>query len=110
MSYGSLQNLIQGNSKQAEPKVGDGCTEICYTDRHAGTITWVSASGKSFRFKRDIATRKDGLGMSDAQQYTYEPDPNASEHTARLHKDGKYRSGGTVVGVGYRQEYYDYSF
>ena len=110
MEYGSLQNMVQGNSKQPEPKVGEGCTEICYTDRHAGTITWVSKTGKSFRFKQDTATRVDGQGMSDSQKYEYTPNPEAYEKTARLHKDGKYRCDGRVIAVGWREEYHDFSF
>ena len=93
------------------PEVGMGCTELQYSDCHAGTIVSVSSSGKSFTYRRDSAHRTDKNGMSESQTYVYSPSPEAPLHTARLHKDGCfYTAGRTRIAVGYRKEYYDYSF
>lgn len=108
--YGSLVNLISGGAKPSTPEVGMGVTEICWSDRRAGTITWVSKSGKSFKWQQDRAIRMDESGMSDSQQYRYEPDVFASVKTARMHKNGKYYTDGRVIQVGARSEYYDFSF
>ena|SRR5688572_14611740 len=106
--FGSLDNALAGSS-QAVPAVGMGVTILSWTDRDAGTITWVSASGKSFRFREDKATRSDSNGMSESQSYAYEPDPNAPERTARKTKKG-WRDKGQKVVIGYRDAYHDYSF
>lgn len=110
MNTGSLVNEIYGESKQPPPEVGMGVTELCYTDRHAGTIVSVSASGKSFKWQQDIAIRTDNNGMSDSQTYEFKPDPDASIKTARQHKNGKYYTDGRVIQVGSRSEYHDFNF
>lgn len=53
-------------------KVGDGLTMRSGSDRYAGTVTWVSKSGKSIRFTLDGSKAKQGHGLYDAsQQYEY---------------------------------------
>jgi len=111
---GSLINNIYENTKPAKPEIGMGATLIMWSDRHAYTITGVSPSGKTIKLQRDKATRVDKNGMSDAQDYKYEPDIEAPVETATLRKDGRYKlkgytSGGTVL-IGKRDEYYDYTF
>lgn len=110
--HGSFQNRMAERSTQPKPEVGMGCTEIMYSDRHAGTITDVADNGRAFWFRRDRAIRTDSWGMSDVQEYRYERDPEAREVKVTLRKDGTWRvSGdGTVIAVGYRAEHYDYSF
>lgn len=110
METGSLVNLIESSSKPQTPEIGMGVTEICWTDRHAGTIISVSASGKSFKWQRDTAIRTDNGGMTDAQTYEYQPDPKGYIKTARIHKNGKYYTDGRVIQVGGRSEYYDFGF
>lgn len=95
---------------QSKPFVGYGCTVILYSDRHAATITRVSSSGKSFWYRRDKATRIDDNGMSDCQTYKYESNPDSSEVQVRMTKKGWKDSNGHIIHVGYRREYYDYSF
>ena len=70
-----------------EYKVGDKATYVVHTDRHAGTITHVTA--KSVTWQQDKATRTDGNGMSDSQSYEYAVDP---EGTTRkfTRRDGPY--------------------
>lgn len=109
---GSLVNVMMDNAvaaKQPVPRVGDGATHVMWTDRHAYTVIEVSASGKTVKVQRDKATRTDGRGMTDAQSYKYEPDPQGAVRTVRLTKRG-WRSNGEAVLMGVRDEYYDYSF
>lgn len=98
------------------PTVGMGATVCYYSDRHAGTIITVSKSGKRVTVQEDTATRTDKNGMSDAQAYSYEPNPNGSVTTFSKRKNGCWvrvgegsRSGTGLV-LGTRDEHYDYSF
>lgn len=116
MRTGSLINNIHGNSAQRSPEVGMGATVLMWTDRHAATITEVSKSGKAITIQRDVAKRTDNLGMSDAQSYEYTPNPDADKQVFTLRKNGAWvRKGqsmknGERLGIGYRNEYYDFSF
>jgi len=92
-----------------KPEVGMGATLLMWTDTHAYTITRVSDSGKTFWMKRDLAERADKNGMSDSQDYKYTPQPDAPEECVRMTKRG-WMCRGQFVRVGYRDEYYDYSF
>lgn len=93
-----------------------GATVLYWTDRRAATIVWVSPSGKSLKIRGDKAIRTDSYGMSDAQSYRYEPQPDAPEVEYTLRKDGRWiRKGQPMRGsasllIGVRDEYYDYSF
>jgi hypothetical protein len=117
MWTGSFFNHLYGDrTKGHAPEIGMGATILGWTDRSACTIIEVSKSGKLIRVQKDIATRTDGLGMTDAQQYTYEADPNGYTRTFTLRKNGAWvgkgetMKGGTKCLVGARMEYYDYSF
>lgn len=114
---GSLINaLYEGGTTRTAPAAGVGATATLWTDRHAGTITWVAANGKTLKWKRDKATRTDSHGMSDAQSYRYEEDPAAATITYTLRKNGRWvkkglpmkGSGGLIIGI--RDEHYDFSF
>lgn len=104
--------LLSGTNGQPDPAVGMGVTVLMWTDRHAGTITRVSESGKTFWFREDTAIRTDGNGMSESQTYRYEPNPNANERRARIRKDGSWRESktGTRLRLGSRSAYHDFSF
>ena len=110
--FGSINNRLMENcTGQPVPVVGLGATECCWTDRHAYTISRVAANGKRFWMKADKATRSDKLGMSDAQSYTYEPQPDAPEREVRRQRDGSWKIvKGNRVMVGHRDEHYDFSF
>lgn len=101
-----------GAAKQPEPKVGMGATILMWTDRHAGTIGWVSASGAKIVVQEDKATRVDKNGMSDSQEYAYEPDPDGRTWVFTRRRDGKYREKGGRTGLllGHRRKYHDFSF
>ena len=105
-----VMNLM-GLCKSSAPQVGMGATKFLWSDSHAYTITRVSASGKTFWMKQDDATRIDDNGMSDCQEYEYTPNENAREEMVRMTKRGWRCSWDKQrVVVGFRYEYYDYSF
>jgi|SRR5262252_5331264 len=107
----SLTNyLMSGTKGQPTPTVGMGVTILHWTDRSAGTITRVSPSGKTFWWKPDTAIRTDSNGMSDMQEYRYEPNPDATESRATLTKSGAWKSDGYQLRLGDRRAYHDYTF
>lgn len=70
---GSVMNWMRSNNNTT-PVVGEGATELLWTDRHAYTILTVSNDNKKVTIQRDRAERTDGLGMSDSQKYVYHQD------------------------------------
>ena len=73
----------------------------------------VAANGKSCTVQADTATRTDSNGMSDAQAYSFAPNPEGATYELRLNKKGKWAVKGSpdsIFGMGYRSEYHDYSF
>lgn len=94
--------------------VGDGVTMCHWSDRHAGTVTAVSPSGKTVTVQRDKATGHHHE-MTDQQEWTYERDPHGITQTFTLRRDGRFWARGNaigglpVLGDG-RHEFYDYSF
>lgn len=69
---GSLVNYIYGNNATA-PEVGKGATIMHFTDRSAVEVIEVSADGKTVILENLKATRVDKNGMSDNQEYSFEP-------------------------------------
>lgn len=116
MQTASLVNLIYSQTSNPAPTVGMGANICMWTDRHAATVIEVSANGKTVTVQEDTATRADNLGMSDCQSYTYTANPNASKQVFTLRKNGRLvRQGesmasGTVLSLGRRDQYHDYSF
>ena len=90
------------------PKIGEGATEICWSDRHAGTV--IRLRPHAVLWRRDIAKRTDTNGMSECQQYTYSPDPNSSVKVFKFTPRGYKSDTGSYLSIGYRNEYHDYSF
>lgn len=113
MRTGSLVNhLMDQSGDAAKVEVGVGATMVMWSDRHAGTVVEVSRTGHRLVWQEDKATRTDSNGMSDAQSYSYERDPNGRAVVFTRRKDGSYRqTGGSArLLVGVRQSYHDYSF
>jgi len=111
----SMENDDQRNKRKG-PKVGDGATCYIGSDSHACTVIAVSPSGHTVTVQRDKVTRMDTNGMSDCQEYAYEPNPDGETYiaTRRRTKHGTiYRVKGCSsirVGFGARHEHYDFSF
>jgi len=119
--YGSLFNQLQDQSAQRAPQVGDGATELMWSDRHACTIVEVinySSGAKKGQVKavvvtKDTAKRVDGNGMSDSQSYEYETNLEGFRVTFTVRKDGRFIHQGSSYGtlaIGYRNHYFDFSF
>lgn len=117
----SLINRLIESSKNPEPEVGMGATVIMWTDRKAVTITEVinyksgpkAGTVRAVKTRPCRAIRTDENGMSDAQSYRYEEMPDAPEATWTRRQDGSFRPVGEqyrVLAIGFRDEYYDYSF
>jgi hypothetical protein len=107
---GSLINHMMSYGSGVKPEVGMGATILCWTDRHAGTIVKVTPS--QVHVQHDKATRVDKNGMSEAQEYRYEADPNGSVEVFRWSKkkNGYRNAAGNGLLVGRREGYYDFSF
>ena len=114
---GSLVNNLMAAKQPTPivPIVGMGATMCGWSDRHAYTIVEIT-NPKTIVVQQDIATRTDSNGMSECQNYDYSPDPSAPKKVVTLRKNGRWveRGGGlwngTTYHVGYRSEYYDFSF
>ena len=88
------------------PVLGDGATFQMWTDRIAGTVTAISASGKTVTVTEDdVEWKPFPSGYAEG----YRPNPNGSTHTVRLTKKG-WRSAGMRVTFGVRAAYRDPSF
>lgn len=120
MQTGSLINLIQSKSSTVTiPEVSMGATLLMHSDRYAYTIHKVSKSKKAIWASRDETKRIDNLGMTDSgQEYTYtnnNQDKPGQWDKFTLRKDNCFHGEGTSMRgsglkIGYRDEYYDFSF
>lgn len=114
--YGSLQNrMMEGMAKQ-NIEVGTGVTELCYSDRHPYEVVKV-IDEKHLIIRACKATRIDNNEMSDCQEYSYElnKDDRFDKKLVLTKKGWRERvSNGKLscnnFAVGYKEEYYDYSF
>lgn len=103
--------MIDIKEVQKKVKVGDKCTVIYYTDREPGTITAISASGKTIRVKENKCISTSQVYGDNEWEITDELYPE--EMTFRYHpSDGNYYTvgKGRTLGIGYWHKYYDYSF
>lgn len=66
---GFFNQLMSHNS--TVPVVGEGATELMYSDRHAYEVLEVNEKEKSCTIDRYNPKRIDNLGMSDSQTYEY---------------------------------------
>lgn len=119
---GSLMNHIYSRVTNPQPEVGMGVTICMWSDRHAGTI--VAIEKDILVVADDDVKRIDSNGISESQEYKYTTNPNNRKTYWKKDKSGKYceyymnrdtnrynKCGtGCHLGIGYRQEYYDFSF
>jgi hypothetical protein len=109
-------NRIAETVRPVVPTVGMGATILMFSDRHAATVIDVGPKAKWITIQEDKAIRTDKNGMSESQDYRYEPNPAAAVQTFTLRKNGTYVSqgssmrSGTIVRVGARDNYHDFSF
>jgi len=110
---GSLINHLMANSSSPEPKVGMGVTLLYWTDRAPGTIVWVK--GNRIGVQEDHARRVDDNGMSECQEWEYNPNPQAPIEIYTRRKNGRWikqhaRSTRPGLLIGRREKYNDFSF
>ena len=112
MTNNLISNVLVDATQNVIPTVGMGITICSYSDRHAGTITKVSPSGKTFWYKQDDAERIDNNGIGDAQTYKYTFNEKMPNEKVTMRKNGQWRATGTnyYIALDVRDEYYDYSF
>jgi hypothetical protein len=97
------------------PTVGMGATLVMWSDRHAYTVVEV-LSPKKIVVQQDIAERIDKNGCSENQKYQFNPNPNASKQVFTKRKNGKWiklgndMSNSSPLILGWKDEYYDYTF
>lgn len=129
---GSLTNHIMSRAVIGQPTaaIGMGATVLCWTDRHAGTIqrvdSWARA-GKAVTHvavQEDWSFRTDKNGMSECQDYSYQPNPTGSwtyfqstdggawQEMVKSTKTNRWNKvkGGKGLRIGERDTYHDYSF
>jgi hypothetical protein len=104
-----------------------GATRLLWSDRCAGTITFVEKiRGVTYiTVQDDTVTRTDKNGMSESQSYQYEPNFNGATFFFKKHpKTGFWKQctfnintkrynqvrQGNGLKIGVREEYYDFSF
>lgn len=104
---GSVVNYLMSGSKgMPAPEVGMGATILMWSDRHAATIVKVTKT--QVHVKRDKAIRIDKNGVSETQEYRFEPDPDAPVEIFRWTKKGLRKAGGgAALRIGDRDEYCD---
>lgn len=113
--FGNLMNRVAETVQPKTPEVGMGCTILMFSDRHAATIVQV-ITPKKIVIQEDKATRTDTNGMSESQSYAYSANPTGHKHEVTLRKNGTWviagdsMRSGTILQIGERDEYYDYSF
>lgn len=122
---GSLMNHLYGRAVKGQPTpaIGMGATVLAWTDRRAATI--IDVNGRIVTVQDDTATRIDGNGMSECQQYSFSENLYGAVTTFRQRKDGiweevrwnaetrrwnKVSGGGHGLRIGERCHYHDYSF
>ena len=94
------------------PEIGAGVTIIHWTDREPATIIGISASARRITIQVDKSIRIDRNGMSEMQEYRYDPDPEGAIFVVSLRADGNWRiaKSNTTVSLYGRRKYHDYSF
>jgi hypothetical protein len=113
--FSNIVNTIIDAHKNAEPVIGDGVTELCYTDRRAYTIIQI-ISNREIIIQKDKTRRLDPNGMSDCQHYEYSEDKTGETVAITKRNDNKWYvktipmrySNRFIIGI--RDKYHDFSF
>lgn len=97
----------------AIPKVGDKCTEHCYSDAHACQVVWVSKSGKTMRIRHNAYHVKGPGGMGHQDWVLHENEFEGEEIECTKRRNGDWRvkgPHGNYIALGQWHKYYDWSF
>jgi hypothetical protein len=106
MEYGNVLHGVRGHNEMPDVQVGDGMTELMWSDRRAYTVVGRSASGKTLEIQGDTVTSYDEGGYARG----YERNTSLRTKTVRWSaKRGAFVSGGSRFIMG-RDAYYDRSF
>ena len=118
--YGSLDNRLEENGTYCgKIEVGTKATIYLWSDRHSYEVIDVKDQ-KHVTLRRLKATRTDGNGMSDFQEYDYKSDPKGETFELKF-AYGKWRRkevsrSGDVswhpesISFGVADEHFDFSF
>ena len=97
------------------PEVGQGATQLCWSDRHPYTIVQV-INRKKIIVQADKEIYVQGSVQYGTAEYKYEANPNGVKVTVSLRHNnrwvtqGENAKTGTAFAIGYRRYYYDPSF
>jgi len=92
-------------------KPGTPVTRYVGSDSYPGTIVRVSASGKTFWYKKDTMHARKCNAYTEDQSWIYGVNPQAEEIRAHLTKRGYWKdSRGSRLHIGERRAYMDPSF
>lgn len=113
--FGNIMNRIAETIPPQVPAVGMGATILMHSDRYPATIVEVR-NPKTIVIQEDHAKRTDTNGASETQTYVFAPDLQGAKHVLTLRKNGTWMKQGesmkhgTIVRIGTRDKYYDFSF
>ncbi len=125
---GSMTNHIYSRmvKGQPTPQVGMGATILCWTDRHAATITAVNShlgDRPIVTVQEDHVVRTDSNGMCECQTWEHTPNPGGRSYNFRASKTGVWQQviwnagtrrwnkvDGHGLRIGDRAHYHDFSF
>lgn len=120
MQHGSLQNVIIAGTRGATspqlPAVGDPCTVVYWSDRHAYEVVEVRATKRPSVYIRPyVAHIVSGSGHDGSAVYRFEPNPTAPWTRVTFRKGSRKVAcwqtvGGAPVTFGKADEYLDPSF
>lgn len=128
MEYGSLINYVCANQSQKELpedlKIGTGCTELCWSDRHPYEVVEIKKDKKGEVVELVVrgmshkpGPKHNGTGCND---WILSSDPNGAKANLFFRKATKKRCAGWYEKyengwgnrflIGYAEYYYDWSF
>ena len=115
----NLTNILMSQNNTT-PTEGGLATVLRYSDRQVYFVNSVSQNGKQAIIERARPVRIDSLGMTDAQQYSYERVPNQVTEEIKFSRgkwrkvytnwEGKKTSEPISIIFDIADEHYDYSF
>tara|TARA_R110000744_G_scaffold134922_3_gene244231 strand:- start:7544 stop:8071 length:528 start_codon:yes stop_codon:yes gene_type:complete len=84
---GSFVNWMMSNNNTL-PEIGEGATELMWSDRQPHQVTWVSDDKSECIIQSINAKRIDTNGMSESQNYDYSDVTDHKQHLIWRNKQG----------------------